>query len=366
MRAIQEQLPQPRHTEVNRVFVKAGPDVAWEAVRHFDMATIPWVRLLFDIRLLPARLWGHQPAEADRRLGVDQVTESGKGFMVVHETPGKEVVVASVGQFWHVNIPFAKIKPADFKSFKTPGYGKLAWAIAVEPYLSGSTISLELRITATDEVSWKRLSAYYNLIGIGSRLIREASMHHLVATLGKLPLPDDEERALPGDELLPTAPYALTHYINVEAPPEIVWSYLMQLGCDRAGWYSIDWLDHGGEPSVDHLVPGWEKRSVGERVAATPAQDDFFEVLAVEENKLFALGGETERFGGPYKMRWAFVLEPIGDDATHLISRVKAESTPKWAEWLMGNVLYPPVHGFMSGAQLKHIRQLAERDAQMR
>jgi len=306
MRAIQEQLPQPRHTEVQRVFVKSAPDVAWEVARHFDMATIPWVRLLFDIRLLPARLWGHQPAEADRRLGVDQVTESGKGLMVVHETPGKEVVVASVGQFWHVNLPFAKIEPADFKSFRTPGYAKL------------------------------------------------------------VPLPDDDERTLLGDELLPNAPYALTHHMNIEAPPEIVWSYLMQLGCDRAGWYSIDWLDHGGESRVDHLVPGWEKRSIGDRVAATPAQDGFFEVLAVEVNKLFALGGETERFGCPFKMRWAFVLEPIGADATHLISRAKAEPPPNWAEWLMGHMLYPPVHGFMSGAQLKHIRQMAERDAQMR
>lgn len=366
MRAIQEQLPHPRHTEVHRVFVKATPDIAWQAARHFDMASIPWVRLLFDIRLMPERLLGHQPSEADRRLGVDQVTGSGKGFMIVQETPGKEVVVASVGQFWHLAIPFAAVAPQDFRSFQTPGYGKLAWAFSVEPYLTGSTISLELRTTATDELSWQKLNAYYQLIGIGSRLIREASMHHLVAALGKLPLPDDDERALPGDALLPQASYALTHHINIEAPPEMVWPYLMQLGCDRAGWYSIDWLDHGGVPSVDHLVPGWETRKVGDRLSATPAQDSFFEVLALEEKKHFVIGGETQRFGGPYKMTWAFILEPIGEDATHLISRTRAESTPSWEEWLMEHMVYPPVHGLMSGAQLKHIRQLAERDAQMR
>jgi hypothetical protein len=42
------------------------------------------------------------------------------------------------------------------------------------------------------------------------------------------------------------------------------------------------------------------------------------------------------------------------------------ESSPKWAEWLMGKVLYPPVHGLMSGVQLKNIKRLAERDAQTR
>jgi hypothetical protein len=366
MRAIQQQLPNPRHTEVLRIFVKAPPEVAWETARHFDMSTIPWVRLFFDIRLLPDRLRGLEPSGEDRRLGVDQVTDSGKGFMLVHETPGKEVVVASVGQFWHLHIPFAYIEPAAFKTFRTPGYGKLAWAIAVEPYLTGSTISLELRTTATDEDSWQKLNAYYHFIGIGSRLIREASMQHLVAVLGKLPLPDDDQRALPGDECLPQAQYALTHHVNIEAPPEMVWPYLMQLGCDRAGWYSIDWLDHGGVPSIDHLVPGWEKRSVGDKLAATPARDGFFEVLDLAEKKHLVLGAETQHLGGPYQVSWAFILEPLGDDATHLISRARMESAPKWAEWLIGNVIAPPVHGLMSGAQLKHLRSLAERDARQR
>ena len=366
MRAIQQQLPYPRHTEVDRIFVKAKPALAWEAARHFDMASITWVRLLFDIRLLPDRLLGHQPQETDRRLGLDQIADNGKGFIIVHETPGKEVVVASVGQFWHLHIPFATVEPADFKDFKTPGFGKLAWAFSVEPYLTGSTISLELRTTATDEDSWHKLNNYYRIIGIGSRLIRTASMNHLTAALGKLPLPDDDERLLPGDELLPESQYGLTHHIYIEAPPDMVWPYLMQLGCDRAGWYSIDLLDNGGKPSVDHLVPGWEKRTVGDKLAATPAQDGFFDVLALEENIYFVVGAETEHLGGPFKMTWSFVLEPIGADATHLISRARAVSSPKWAEWLMGNIIYPPIHGFMSGAQLKNIRQMAERDAHLR
>jgi hypothetical protein len=231
----------------------------------------------------------------------------------------------------------------------------------VEPYLTGSTISLELRTTATDEDSWQKLNAYYRFIGIGSRLIREASMRHLEAALGKLPLPEDDARALPGDDYLPEAQYALTHHINIEAPPELVWPYLMQLGCDRAGWYSIDWLDHGGIPSTDHLVPGWETRKVGDRLSATLDLDGFFEVLDLVDRQHLVLGGEKQRLGGPYKMSWAFILEPIGSDATHLISRVRMTSTPKWAEWLMGKVIAPPVHGLMGGAQLKHLRSLAER-----
>jgi hypothetical protein len=369
MRSIQRHLPNPRHTEINRIFVKAKPEVAWETARHFDASTIPWVRLLFDIRALPDLLTGRKRTEEDRSVGVDQVARQGTGFMILQEIPGREVVVGSVGQFWHLQIPFASVNPADFRDFNEPGWGKLAWAISVEPYGEGSTISLELRTSATDDESWENLNRYYQIIGLGSRPIRISVMAHLQAELGKMKLPDEDDITLPGDELLPAAKYQMTHQANIEAPPSIVWRYLMQLGCDRAGWYSIDALDHGGVPSVDHLVEGWESRQAGDRLAATPAQDDFFEVYAVEKERNFVIGGESEHtmlVGGPFQMTWSFVLSPIGTDATHLVTRARGVIAPKWAEWLMGAIIYPPIHAMMQIAELKNIKRLAERDAQMR
>ena len=144
MRAIQKYLPEPRHVEIKRIFVSAKPTEAWEVARHFDASAIKWVRLLFDIRTLPEKLTGKQHDQQDRRIGIDQITEDETGFMILHEIAGKEVVVGSVGQFWHLNIPFANVDPCDFKDFSEPGWGKLAWAIVVEPYLHGSTISFEL------------------------------------------------------------------------------------------------------------------------------------------------------------------------------------------------------------------------------
>ena len=185
MRLIQKYLPNPRHTEIHRIFVKANPEVAWNNVRHLDMGKTPLVRLLFDIRTLPHRLKG-QLKEEDRRIGVDQITDNGTGFFIAEEKPGREVVVASAGKFWQVNIPFADVKPAQFKNFNVPDHGKLAWSISVEPYHEGSTIAIELRTTATDEKSWKKLRQYYSIIGIGSRLIRNSVMLHLEAMFGKL------------------------------------------------------------------------------------------------------------------------------------------------------------------------------------
>jgi hypothetical protein len=366
MRAIQSYLPDPMHYEIHRIFVKAKPDEAWQAARHFDGSKIPWVRFIFDLRDIPDLIRGRKPDKDDRRLGVDQVADSGKGFIILEERPGRDVVVGSVGQFWHLNIPFANLKPNDFEAFNEPGWGKLTWAISVDPFLDGSTISFELRTTATDKKSRKKLKRYFLMIGLFSNLIRYSVMTYLESELGKMKFPRDKKRVFPGNEIIPEAKIQITFHKNIESPTSIVWRYLMQLGCDRAGWYSIDFLDNGGKKSVDHLVEGWETRKLGDKLAGTPAKTSFYYVYSIEPENHFIVGGETVRLGGPFKMTWSFILEKNGEDAAHLISNARMISSPKWAEWIMGKVFYPPIHGFMSRAQLKNIKKLSERDAQAR
>lgn len=361
MKAIQKLLPNPHHTEVQRIFVKAKPEEAWRCIRHFDGGSIPWIHFLFDLRDLPNRLRGKENIEDDFRLSVNEVTASGKGFMILFEE-GFEVVVGSVGQFWHLNIPFAHLTKNEFTDFNTPGWGKLAWAISVEPYQDGSTVSLELRTTATDEDSWNKLERYYRLIGIGSRLIRKSVMSQVEAELGKLKR-DYDVVLLPGDNIIPDARHSITQYIDIEAPTSTVWRYLMQMGCDRAGWYSIDALDNAGVPSADFLVNGWSTRSVGDKISTTPKHDGFFEVYDIDIEKSFIIGSETERLNDPFKSTWSFVLSPIGNDASTLIVRARMKSSPRWKEWLLGSVILPPVHLLMQTAQLRNLRHISERDA---
>jgi proline iminopeptidase len=134
----------------------------------------------------------------------------------------------------------------------------------------------------------------------------------------------------------------------------------MQLGCDRGGWYSIDALDHGGEPSVAELRTEWTERCVGDTVHATPALDGGYTVSDVQPQRFHVLGAEAERMGGHIRTSWSFVLEPIGTDATRLITRVRGIGDPPWSAWLQGAVLFPPIHALMQHAQLKNLKKLAE------
>ena len=197
-----------------------------------------------------------------------------------------------------------------------------------------------------------------------SKLIRHALMDKLQHDLGKLALPDAQTIFIEGDDIIPDAKYTDTDKIIIEAPVSIVWMYLMQLGCDRAGWYSIDWIDNGNRKSTDHLMKEWKERKQGDKLPATPHDDDgFFEVYRIEHEKFFVIGGEVRKEEDYFKSTWAFELHPIGNDATYLIVSARMIMTPMWKEWMAGNLFYPLAHGIMEAVQLNTIRKYAERDA---
>lgn len=365
MRLIQKYLPFPQHTEIHRIYVKALPSDAWEEARHFDMGQISWVRLLFDIRTLPQRIKGDLK-ETDRRIGVDQIAESNNGFLVLEEKPGREVIVGAIGKFWQVNIPFKKVTPGEFIDYNELGYGKLAWSISVEPYCNGSTISLELRTTATDTEAWRKLSRYYHVIGIGSKLIRRSLLHHIGQQLGKMRHPSKRNMVLPGDDLIPDKRYQATYIADIEAPVSIVWQYLMRLGCDRAGWYTQELTDTGDKPGMDHLVKDWEQRKTGDRLQCLPSSKEYFEVYDLKANSYLLVGTRNFLFGNPYEVTWVFALEQIGEDATRLVTRARMSLHPAALEWTWGRLVGQPLHSLMQKTQLKNLKRICESEAQKR
>ena len=49
--------------------------------------------------------------------------------------------------------------------------------------------------------------------------------------------PDEVALSLPGDELMPGADVVTTKVIAIDAPPEAIWPWLVQMGSGRAGTY---------------------------------------------------------------------------------------------------------------------------------
>jgi hypothetical protein len=141
------------------------------------------------------------------------------------------------------------------------------------------------------------------------------------------------------------------------------------MGCRRAGYYSVDWLDNGGVRSSRELVPELLQLQVGQVLPATPEGDDGFEVLRIDAPHALVLGGMYDIEAGRqlpfaatrpdhyWQVTWAFALERLNDTSTRLHVRGRAAySEDAWlhATWIR------PVHHFMQQQMLKHLAARVE------
>ena len=365
---IAEVMPNYSLRQVDRVAVSAEPSRTYSVARQVEMYRLPFVRGLFQLRLVPERLaaWIRGRAiEPDLSSRIDDIAHPGSGFLVLAEAQGREVVVGSVGKFWKPRIEFAPVTAEQFKVFDWPGYGKLAWCIRVDPRIGGgSWVTIELRVDATDAASLARFKRYWWVIGRFSHTIRRGVLRLLVRELGAVR--PDASRSFPGDEVLARCRFQKTHAITIEAPVDRVWPWLVQMGASRAGWYSFDLFDNGGVPSADRIIPELQSLEVGDVLPALPKSPEGFAVVSLDAPRSLVLGTPSLAAGGvrsgaepPWKTSWAFILEPIGGDATRLTVRVRAEYAPDLKMALLRPAL-GIAHEIMERRQLHNLRWRAE------
>jgi hypothetical protein len=129
--------------------------------------------------------------------------------------------------------------------------------------------------------------------------------------------PAEVAAPLPGDGIVQQPQFRCTRAITVDAPPEAVWPWLVQVGCHRAGWYSNDLLDNLGRPSATEIVPDLQHLEVGQWVAMSPvgppSQETAFKVAGYETNR-WLLWTKPDA-------SWVWQLTPDGAGRTRLVTR---------------------------------------------
>ena len=167
--------------------------------------------------------------------------------------------------------------------------------------------------------------------------------------------------SLPGDAEPRDRALEVQHAVSIDAPAEDVWAWLVQLGQDRAGFYSYDWLERAfgvDIRNVREVRPEWQALKPGDVVHATQpgylgglfGDHPGWTVSAVTPERVLVL----DKWG-------TFALQPVADDRTRFIIRstMGHADIPVWAS--AANLLaFQLPHFIMQRRMMLTIKALAE------
>jgi hypothetical protein len=152
--------------------VNAPADFTLAAARDLRAGQLPLAQALFKIRGI---LLGASPEERLPGGVVDRMLARGWG--VLAEVPGRELVLGSIAKPWEANVTFGTLPPDDFASFGEPGWVKIAWTLRADPVDAGGSIfRTETRVAATDPAARAKFRRYWSLVAPGVWLVRQTML----------------------------------------------------------------------------------------------------------------------------------------------------------------------------------------------
>jgi hypothetical protein len=167
----------------------------------------------------------------------------------------------------------------------------------------------------------------------------------------------DLARVMAGDSFLVDPTYSGTMAVTVNATPEHIWPWLVQIGYRRGGLYSYDWLDrlfgYLDRPSATRVLPQFQHLAVGDRIPL--GRGPSWPVAVVEPNRALVL--DMRNMAG-LDWVWQFGLYPIDETRTRLISRSRVRAQPLWARLLTHAI--EPAGFLMTRRMLLGLKQRAE------
>ena len=169
--------------------------------------------------------------------------------------------------------------------------------------------------------------------------------------------PSDLTRVMAGDSLLANPTYSGTLAVTVNAPPEHIWPWLVQIGYQRGGLYSYDWLDrlfgYLDRPSATRILPEFQNLAVGDRIPV--GQGPSWPVAVIEPNRALVL--DMRNMGG-FDWVWQFGLYPVDEKRTRLVSRSCVRTQSAWAR--LATYVIEPAGYVMTRRMLLGLKQRAE------
>lgn len=175
---------------------------------------------------------------------------------------------------------------------------------------------------------------------------------------------EDELAAyLIGDELVSSPAASYTRALTINAAPEEIYPWLVQMGAEKGGMYTYSWFETNilrcELINADRIHEEWQGLKVGDKVKMCPGDwgPPAYEVALLETDRVIVLGHQAD---GTWTDVWQFILVPQEDGTTRLITRGRTTMTGT-----MWDVIRPGEFIMMRG-MLLGIKERAEGMTQAR
>jgi hypothetical protein len=127
----------------------------------------------------------------------------------------------------------------------------------------------------------------------------------------------------PGDELVPAPLGMVNRAVTIQATPEQIYPWLVQLGADRGGLYSytvLEGLANCPMTNADRIHPEWQNLKVGDLMKLCPKDPGPppYIVASLEPNRSMVLGHQDN---GKWVEIWQFTILPQADGTSRLVTR---------------------------------------------
>ena len=198
----------------------------------------------------------------------------------------------------------------------------------------------------TARIALGTAAAGAGLLAVYAKLVRPRAMRWGATE-------EEAARLLPGDEVVARADYVATRAITIDAPPQDVWPWLVQIGSGRAGWYTYDRLDNAGMPSATEIIAELQQLQVGDLIPMVAGKDIGVRVKELEPDRRM-LWWDVK---GEYS--WEWLLEPV-DGRTRLIKRLRVTRHP-WTPKMLYELVAANGDVVMQRKLLRGVKQRAER-----
>ncbi len=235
------------------------------------------------------------------------------------------------------------------------------WSRCSHPEIHTTTVTTMPSATIVDApTAADRLGATiaYGALLLTAALILARPWHQ---RWGTSPQERDTSTAYEGGVEAPR--YRVDRAVTIAAPAARVWPWIAQIGQDRAGFYSYDWLERAFGDQVhnaDSLVPAWQLRQVGDFVRG--AQPTFLGGHLGD-----SLGWRITAWDPPHSMtldQWGtFVVAPVSESSSRLIVHERGAGRPKLSALpvaLLAFYFLEPAHFVMERRMLLGIKSRAE------